>query len=142
MLDATLTDIVKKIPTLGRIFNKFAKSVGLYSHETIFTLKDADAITYVTPDGKFDNPWIVFYRAAFSSYRYLAHTMLHKFGHVTSYLSHNFFNNFTNNNGDFTDKWNRAVAQDELFAHRFAFKHDGIPYQDSYSWQTNINKLK
>lgn len=140
--NATLSDVRSKIPTLRRIYNGFGKKVSLNAQDKIYTASDgADAHTYVTQSGNFDDPYVMFYRASFSSYRGLAHTMLHEFGHVSSFITHNFLNNFNGNKGSFDSKWNRAIAQDELFAHQFAFKYDGIPYKNTYSWQHNYNIL-
>jgi hypothetical protein len=140
--DATLSNMRIKLPTLNKLYKRFGQNVKLNAQDKIYTASDgADAHTYVTHSGNFDDPYVMFYRASFSSYRYLAHTMLHEFGHVSSYITHNFLNNFNGNKGSFDAKWDRAIAQDELFAHEFAFKYDGIPYKETYSWQHNYNIL-
>jgi hypothetical protein len=82
-----------------------------------------------------DKPYVIFYRAAFESTRELAHTTLHEFGHVDSFLSGNFFRNYINNGSN----WNAAVHLDELYAFRYSLINGGrSPYHEQN--YTHYNK--
>ncbi|GGB70270.1 hypothetical protein GCM10007424_07760 [Flavobacterium suaedae] len=74
-------------------------------------------------------PYMHYYRSAFSSYRNLAHTILHEFGHVTSYTKGYFYSNYQSFGKSY------AINVDEVYAFQFAEIHGGRSPNHPY----NIN---
>ena len=145
--DGVVEQVISDLPTLTKLFKGFYGKVKINFIDA-FGPKNADAITNIrtqdnigNPTGEVNagtwanNPYINFYRMAFSSYRELAHIVLHEFGHATSFLSGNFYNNYKRYGGS----WNNAVLFDEVYAYRYAHNMGGrLPNSE----QRYINKFQ
>jgi hypothetical protein len=79
--------------------------------------------------------YVELYRASFSSYRHLAHNIVHEFGHAFSMLNGNFSSNYAKTGRN----WTKTMALDEVYAYDFAASY-GVPY--SYGYILNLRYLK
>ena len=80
---------------------------------------DSEAITLPNSYEKAASSKVTFYKASFSSYRHLAHTVIHEIGHVI-YNRLGFFAHNIKNYG-----YNDAVKASEYYAYTFSAKYAG-----------------
>ncbi len=136
MSQKDIDNAIEKIPTLKRIYTKLLlKFKNLEVHYADVFRKD-DGKTYFDTDLKTVSSISIF-RSAGSSFRYMAQTILHEFGHAMSGYHGFFFSNFAKY-GKYSDI---PVAIDEIYAHKFAFHHGGVSYNTPY-YQGFVNFLK
>jgi len=145
-----LYQVVKKVPILRKIYNSFGRKITLSARADRDTsASNADAHVRseshrIDPLVPYDDPMIIIYGSSFQSYRYLAETILHEFGHVKSILSGNFLKTYNEMAKRFKDKttvWNQTIYHDEIFAYKFAFQHGGVPYEYTYGYQKAQNSI-
>lgn len=142
--ESTVYSVIAKIPTLrGEMSRLLKKGKFLIKYNERSTNKgnNAEAITSdkeMDKDGdsvlesKNVRPYIIFYNSSFASYRYLANTILHEFGHIESIYSGFYHDNvdfFLTQGIDGRTAIKYAVAADEVFAYNWAFQKGGLhPY--------------
>jgi hypothetical protein len=130
--DATLTEMKNRIPTLKNLHAKtgYAK---LESSE-LYSVGASEAKTFAYDTDNYTKANSVFYRSSFSSYRNLAHNMLHEFGHGVHYFNGDYFRYMKGGNRTDTQLQNWK----EQYAFKFAFNNGGRSYQND-AWYL-INK--
>lgn len=84
----------------------------------------AEAKTWAYSTDNYKKSNIVFYKAAFSSIRSLAHNMIHEFGHAVNFFNMNYGTYRGSHSAKESDKWG------EREAFKFAFEHGGRPYKN------------
>jgi hypothetical protein len=122
--DATLVEMKNKLPTLKGIYSETGNAP-IEAQPNLFTASDgAEAKTFAYDTDNYKKSNIVFYRASFSSYRNLAHNMLHEFGHAVNNYNMSYYNYRISHSAKASDSWG------ERQAFKFAFDHGGRPYQN------------
>ena len=131
-----IDNAIVNLPTLRRIYAKlFKKYPGLQvSYSDVFGKTDGK--TYFDTDTQTVTAISIF-RSAGESYRYMAQTILHEFGHAMSGY-HGFFFKNVRKYGSLSDI---PEAIDEIYAHKFANYHGGVDYNTPY-YQSRVNWLK
>ncbi|KOP39077.1 hypothetical protein DBB36_21525 [Flavobacterium sp. WLB] len=124
--DATLVKMKNSLPTLRKIYPSTGFAP-IQAEPSIYTVGRAEAKTWAYDTDNYKKSNIVFYRAAFSSFRNLAHTMLHEFGHAVNYFNMSYGNYRSSHSAEESDKWG------ERQAFKFAFDNGGLPYKND-SW--------
>lgn len=130
--DATLIEMKNKLPTLKALYPKTGNAQ-LESSE-LYSVGAAEAKTFAYDTDNYTKANSVFYRSSFSSYRNLAHNMLHEFGHAVHYFNGDFYKYMKGGTRTNTQLQNWR----EQYAFKFAFDNGGRPYQND-SWYL-INK--
>ncbi|CAD0004193.1 RHS repeat-associated core domain-containing protein [Flavobacterium salmonis] len=128
--DATLIKMKNSLPTLKSIHPKTGYAL-IEAQPDIYTVKSAEAKTFAYDTDNYKKSNIVFYKKAFSSYRNLAHTMLHEFGHAVNFYNMNYFNYRRNHSASASDAWG------EREAFKFAFDNGGRPYENDPWYKAN-----
>jgi hypothetical protein len=124
--DATLVEMKNKLPTLKSIYPKTGNAL-LEAQPELFTASDgAEAKTFAYDTDNYKKANSVFYRSSFSSYRNLAHNMLHEFGHAVHYFNGDFFKYMSGGRRTATQLQNWK----EQYAFKFAYNNGGRPYQN------------
>jgi RHS repeat-associated protein len=130
--DATLEEMKNSLPTLKKLHPKTGYAQ-LQSSE-LFSVGPAEAKTFAYGTDNYKKANSVFYRSSFSSYRNLAHNMLHEFGHAVHYFNGDYYRYITSGNRTDIQRQNWK----EQYAFKFAFNNGGRPYQNE-TWYL-INK--
>ena len=121
--DATLIEMKNSLPTLQNLHAKTGYAA-LESSE-LFSIGPIEANTYAYDTTNYTKANSVFYRSSFSSYRNLAHNMLHEFGHGVHFFNGDYFKYMKGGNRTDTQLQNWR----EQYAFKFAFNNGGRPYQ-------------
>ncbi|TQM39473.1 SprT family zinc-dependent metalloprotease [Flavobacterium branchiophilum] len=122
----TLYKIKDSLPTLKSYFSKTG-SVDMYAQPDISSLDDGSiAKTYAHSENNFKSSRVstTYFKDSFRSYRILARTMLHEFGHCLSYKNGDFYNYHINHTRAETNSWK------ERYAFNYAFANGGVPYRN------------
>ena len=122
---------VMQLPSLKAFGNfKFSSIIDAENDYRPNDPNEALAITTLGVDNR--SSTITFYGAAFSSYRDLAHLVMHEMGHVI--FNRLGFMQLAN------DLYGRSTAihGSERYAYIFAFKYGGIPYEYNLSYNRGV----
>lgn len=143
----TINDVIEKIATLKATQSSFGQEVKITYNDKFTSSSGGDAITYSINNEPFKNPAVSVFRASFSSYRNLAHTLYHEFVHVKDYISGRIFEDFKKYSKDYQGKYSRKFAYkialnlSEIRAYTNSFIITGFPYLNNLGYNSSVNFL-
>ncbi|MBT2561701.1 hypothetical protein J7E50_12725 [Pedobacter sp. ISL-68] len=135
-VNAVIKTLIGNVSILKHIMKSFGPDAVTIETSADYYAPGTDVTEATTSQGVGENykplskPVVTIYRATLASYRNLAQTLLHEFGHVDSMLSGNFFRNYQATGLN----WELTVARDELKAFQFAIDHGGWHFSHEKNW--------
>lgn len=120
--DTTLYEMKNKLPTLKSQYSKVGSPKLMHEQKDLSANYD-QAVTYSYSDDNYKTSYIHFYGKSFSSYRNLAYTMLHEFGHALHYFNGSYLNKTKTASSE-----NDIISWKENYAFDYALKVGGIKY--------------
>ena len=124
--DATLVKVKNSIPTLKRLYADTG-NVKMYAQPD-YDYAPSDGVsmakTFAYDTDNYKTSTATYFKSSFKSYRILAKTMLHEFGHSVHFFNGDFLKYRQGHTKAQTDRWQ------ERYAFNFAFKHGGVPYKN------------
>lgn len=136
MSESDITDAINNIATLKKIYLKLLTKFPNLKISYSSTFGSDDGVTYFNSESKLVES-ITIFRSAGISFKYLAQTILHEFGHGMSGYYGFYFKN-VEKYGSYSNipRW-----IDEIYAHKFGFHHGGVSLSTSY-YQSFVTALQ
>ncbi len=121
----TLQEMKNSLPILKKLYPTTGNR-GMYAQPYMETANNGVSIakTFAYDTDNYKSSTTTYFRGAFKSYRLLARTMLHEFGHGVHYFNGDFNKYRRNHTTAQTDSWK------ERYAFNYAFVNGGAPYKN------------